>query len=161
MATPANAALTMQELLAELDETVARPIRGDIKWYEDHVWVQRGLTRSGAAFIIIAGGSIPLLSLLGVQESGLIASILGVAIAVVSGLASHFRWQENWLGFLDAQRALRGLLTQWELAMLEAKARESPDLAIQASKRIAEEANSLVRGETRGFISARTFPTAK
>lgn len=115
----------------------------------------------GAAFIIIAGASIPLLSLLRVQDAGLIASLLGVAIAVVGGLAAHFRWQQNWLGFLDAQRALRGLLTQWELAMLEAKARESPDLAIQASKRIADEANSLVRGETRGFISARTFPSGK
>ncbi len=161
MATPANAALTMPELLAELDQTVAKPIRDDIKWYEDHVAVQRGLTQSGAAFIVIAGGSIPLLSLLRPQDAGLIASILGVAIAVVSGLAAHFRWQQNWLGFLDAQRALRGLLTQWELAMLEAKTRESPDLAIQASKRIADEANSMVRGETRVFISERTFPSAK
>ena len=161
MATSANSALTMQEVLAQLDQTVATPIRGDIKWYDDHVAVQRGLTQSAAAFIIIAGGSIPLLSLLGVQQAGLIASLLGVAIAVVSGLAAHFRWQQNWLAYLDAQRALRGLLTQWELAMLEATARESPDLAIQASKRIADEANSLVRGETTEFISARTFPSAK
>ena len=161
MATPANPVLTMEELLAELDQTVAKPIRGDIEWYENHVWVQRGLTQAGAAFIIIAGGSIPLLSLLHVQDAALIASLLGVAIAIVSGLAAHFRWQQNWLGFLDAQRALRGLLTQWELAMLEAKARDSPDLAIQASKRIVDEANSLVRSETSGFISARTFPTSK
>ena len=161
MATPANAALTIEELLTELDQTVAKPIRGDIKWYEDHVSIQRGLTQSGAAFIIIAGGSIPLLSLLGLQDFSpdrLAAGRRhrrrqrpGGALSLAGELAR----------ILDAQRALRGLLTQWELAMLEAKAHDSPDLAIQASKQIADEANSLVRGETSAFISARTFPSAK
>jgi hypothetical protein len=161
MTTPGNRALTIEELLPELDATVAQPIRSDIDWYETHVATQRGLAQSGAAFIIIAGGSIPLLSLLRVQDAGLIASVLGVAIAVVSGLAAHFRWQQNWLGFLDAQRALRGLLTQWELEMIEAKTRDSADLAIEASKRIADQANSLVRKETTGFLSARIFPSGK
>jgi hypothetical protein len=161
MAVPANGALTVDELLPELDASVAKAIRRDIEWYDRHVWMQRGLAQAGAVFIIVAGGSIPLLSLLGVESAGLIASLLGGAIAIVSGLGAYFRWQENWLAFLDTQRALKGLLTEWDLAMLEAKARDSPDWAIQESKRIAEQSNALVRSETTGFLSSRVFPTGR
>jgi hypothetical protein len=159
--TVERSAVTIDDLMTQLDATVAAPIRADIKWYEDHLPIQRGLAQLGSAFIIVAGASIPLLALFSVPEAGLIASVLGISIAVVTGLGAHFRWQQNWLGYLDSQRALNGLLTQLQLAMLQARADGSPDAAIEASRRIAVEANSLVRSETSSNLANRAFPPGK
>ena len=92
-------------------------------------------------------------------------SLIGILIALLSGLAAFFRWDESWKANISALMEIEHRQAVWELRILEARraadGEQGVAQAVQATKDLLEEARKVDVGNTQAFFQNVRVPDAK
>jgi hypothetical protein len=120
----------------------------------------------GGTAIILLSVSLPLVA---TQQPSpykdLAVSVIGILVALLSGLAAFFRWDETWKTNIGALMEIEHRQAVWELRILEARyaadAEQGIALAVQATKDLLEEARRVDVGNTQAFFQNVRVPDAK
>src|SRR5262245_20537414 len=152
----------LQELTTFVDATVGRGRR----WYATHTFWPRLWFRSVGTAIILLSVSLPLVATQPPSPyKDLAVSVIGVLVALVSGLTAFFRWDESWKANVGALMEIEHRQAVWELRILEARrasdAEQGIVLAVQATKDLLEEARRVDVGNTQAFFQNVRVPDAK
>jgi hypothetical protein len=152
----------LQELTTFVDATVGTGRR----WYAAHTFWPRLLFRSVGTAIILLSVSLPLVATQQPsQYKDLAVSVIGILVALLSGLAAFFRWDETWKGNVGALMELDHRQAVWELRILEARRTADTEqgivLALQATKDLLEEARLVDVANTQTFFQSVRVPDAK
>lgn len=82
----------------------------------------RHLFRASGSAVIVLSASLPLLAGLSYEGKDITVAIVGVIIAILTGLRAFFQWDQLW-GFLrQSDFALTHLVAKWELDVATASA---------------------------------------
>jgi len=74
--------------------------RRERDWYARHAPRERLGYQLLEIVVITLGASVPVAAALDADVG--VTAVLGAAVVVATGIRSVFRWQENWIGFIDA-----------------------------------------------------------
>jgi hypothetical protein len=145
---------------ADLVALVDRRVVPLVEWYQCKKRWPRRLYRATTTMVILLGASIPLLALGEPSEATrLLASVVGVTISGLTGLAAVYDWQRRWRIFTGAQTALEGRLAEWELAFAEAGQTVPPErtreIRIAATRDLVTAAAAIRQGETEDFFAGQ------
>ena len=149
-------------------ETIAKYreiARTDIEELRDNYrnrakWHRRWFRATGVAIIILSA-SLPLLAGLSYDGKDVTLAVVGVVIAILTGLRVFYQWDQLWGLLRQTDFALTHLLTTWELDVLAATGLPEPERSstiYQLSKELLERADEVRQGESQKFFGALRFP---
>lgn len=148
----------LQELAAFVDTNVGQGRR----WYAQHTFWPRLWFRVVGAAVILLSVSLPLLATQEFPSKSLVVSLVGVLVALLSGLAAFFRWDESWRSNIGARMEVEHLLAVWDLRMLEARhaadAEQGIATAVQATRDLLEAVRQVHVGNTQSFFQNVRLP---
>lgn len=154
------------EVLQELTSFVDATVGNGRRWYAAHTFWPRLLFRSVGTAIIVLSVSLPLVATQPPSpHKDLAVSLIGILIALLSGLAAFFRWDESWKANISALMEIEHRQAVWELRILEARraadGEQGVAQAVQATKDLLEEARKVDVGNTQAFFQNVRVPDAK
>jgi hypothetical protein len=94
--------------------------------------------------------------------SEIILSAFAVLTALLTVINSSFRLDSQWRGYKQAQFNLEHLQSVWDLQILEARqinnSEDGKRFALDATRKLLEDASSIKSGETEGFFENIRLP---
>jgi hypothetical protein len=146
-----------------------------VDFYKNHTKTPRVLFRVSGITTILCGATLPALAagnfdnknlaLLGLTiaiNKTVVVSILSIAIAALTGIASFFHWESTWRGSSTTQVAIEQFCAKWELELLNAEVRLAPETRIGhiylATDDLLANVEAAISAETEGFFSNLRFP---
>jgi len=133
-----------------------------ISWYRDHTSKPRTFFRVAGILTILLSASLPAAAVATFPYKEIALSVMSIAIAVLAGLSTFFRWERTWRGNSGAQMALEQHVAKWELELTNARLILSADDRIrhvyQATDDLLANARGVVSAESEGFFSGLQFP---
>ena len=131
-------------------------------FYKHQADKSRFLFRSSGLLVILASTSIPVLSVLEFPFKNYIVAILGLCIALMTGLNSFYRWEARWSTYRQSQFSVDQLLSIWRLAILDAKHIEDKNIAKQkvlgSTKQLFEEVKKVREIESKTYFENVQWP---
>jgi hypothetical protein len=142
--------------LQEMARVVNDYVQEAHDWYQRKKRLPRQLYRVTIATTVILSSSVPFLASFEGRGFRLAVGVIGVIIAVVTGLGGFYRWETTWQVFALAQADLEYALRVWELRMAEADSKEEHGarlaLAKEATQEVMEEGRRVRASETEEFF---------
>jgi hypothetical protein len=146
-----------------------------VDFYKTNTKTPRVLFRVSGVTTILFGATLPALAAGNLDNKNLallgftiainktvVVSILSIAIAVLTGVASFFRWESTWHGNSTTQVAIEQFCAKWELELLNAEACLAPETRIKhiylATDDLLANVQAAISAETEGFFSNLRFP---
>ncbi|MBP2478700.1 hypothetical protein JOF53_007572 [Crossiella equi] len=124
-------------------------------------WNRRFFRLTGI-LVIVLSISLPLITVLVFPYKDLTIAVIGVAIALCTGLHSFYQWDKNWGLLRRSDFKLTEAYSAWELEMLHAQSLvDGPNKEqkrYDATKSLLDKA-SVIRGkESESYFDALKFP---
>ena len=120
--------------------------RTEREWYAKHAPRARLGYQLLEIVVITLGASVPVAAALDAHVG--VTAVLGAAVVVATGVRSVFRWQENWIGFIDAQIQLDDEITLYALG-------DAPYGDTDRGERLARAVQAVKRQETERWRARR------
>ena len=133
-------------------ETHVRPVRD---WYRRRARLNRFAFRSMGIVVIVLSPLLPLLAGFDFEHKDLTLGLIGVAIAIATGLRTFYQWDHLWSLLRQTDFELTELLTNWELAVASAR---SADEVQALTEDLLRKANDVRRAESKGYFATLRFP---
>lgn len=114
--------------------------------------------RGTGVFVIVLSAVLPLLAGFDFDHKDLTMGIIGVAIAVATGLRSFYQWDQNWSLLRQTDFALTELLAEWDLAVAAAK---QPADVHSLTEKLLQDADAIRSRESKGYFARLRFPDSK
>ena len=131
-------------------------------WYKDHIAGPRTMFRCAGILTIILSAALPGLAVANFSHQKEVLASTSIAIAILTGLGSFFRWERTWQGNMSTKMALEQLIAKWELEIANARLVLAPDKRIehvyQATNDLLFNVRSVTSAESEGFFSRLQFP---
>jgi hypothetical protein len=155
----------LEALLGELQRIVDRRVGATLDWYRSRARVPRNAFRAAGTIVIIFSVSIPLLTMVSFTGRDVLLSAVAVSIAALTGLNSFFGWEQSWRSRRQTEFALEHLLALHEIRLIEIRREADPaaaaGAALEATRRLLEEAQVITGGETETFFRNIAWPQAE
>jgi hypothetical protein len=133
-----------------------------IRWYRDHTLRPRTCFRVAGILTILLSASLPAAAVATFPYKEAVLSGMSIAIAILAGFSTFFRWERTWRGNSTAQMALEQHVAKWELELTNARLILADDERLkhvyQATDDLLTNARCVVSAESEGFFSALQFP---
>jgi len=120
--------------------------RQERDWYAKHAPRERLGYQSLEILVLALGASVPVAA--AVHADAGVTAVLGAAVVVATGVRSVFRWQENWIGFIDAQIQLDDQIALYALG-------DAPYDGADRGECLAREVQAIKRQETERWRARR------
>ena len=152
---------------------VADSFESMLSYYRKQTRAKRRWFRTASIVLMALGAALPVVAAFGSQakwngwqlNQNLVVSIMSAAIAFLTGVLSHFRWEVGWRAQTEALFALRAEKTAWEnavaLAKLQPNEEEAVKLISQAFEQLRIRAFEITRDERGKFFKAAQPPQVK
>ncbi len=131
-----------------------------IAWYQSKKRVQRRLFYASSASLIIVGSLISVLGNLPGEASRIASAFSGVAVVILTGLSSLFRWQSNWIHYTDAQDRLEFLFVRVQAQFDRLHALPNDEARLEAMRHIFDRSLAEIQ-IIRGGETKATMPYSK
>jgi len=130
-------------------EYLEKRLDDQIKWYGEKSSANQAAYKRLRLIEIIAAAAIPLLAGYSAQREyvGMAMGVIGLLVAVLAGIASLYRFQENWSEYRAAAEALR----QEKFLYL---ARVAPYDGDKAFELLVQRVEALLKSETTDWAQA-------
>lgn len=123
-----------------------------VAYYRRRSGGKRNWFRAFSVSVIVLSGVLPLIAAFAgdvnlgrwTLTKDLLLATISAAIAILTGLTTHFRWEVGWRSQTEALFALQGLKAEWDAAVARARISRSAD-------RLDELAMAFERFRTRTF----------
>ncbi len=144
-----------------------------LDYYRRQTRWKRRCFRTAGITLMALGAALPVVAAFGdnlrwissVLNKNVAVSIMSAAIAFLTGLLSHFRWDVGWRAQTEALFALRAEKTAWENAVVIAKLQPNEEEAVtmlgQAFEQLRTRAFEVTRDERGKFFKAAQPPQVK
>jgi hypothetical protein len=145
-------------------------------WYTGHIKYPFLCFRVCGIGTIVLSAALPAVSLVNpdsfsdlprwlawmhLAKDPLVAS-MSVAIAILTGLGSFYRWEKSWRGREMSKYALDAHVAQWQLELAAAKTfvlpADSQRQVYSATSALIAKVNTVTSSETQDFFSGMAFP---
>jgi hypothetical protein len=150
------------EAVRVANELKAKYVDPRISWYRDHTSKPRTFFRLAGILTILLSASLPAVAVATFPYKNVALSVMSIAIAVLAGLSTFFRWERTWRGNSTSQMTLEQHVAKWELELTNAQlilvADERIKHVYQATDDLLTNARSVVSAESEGFFSGLQFP---
>jgi hypothetical protein len=150
------------EAVKVANELRTKYVDSRIRWYQDHTSRPRTFFRVAGILTILLSASLPAVAVATFPHKEAILSGMSIAIAVLAGFSTFFRWERTWRGNSTAQMALEQHVANWELEVTNARLILGEDERLkhvyQATDDLLTNARGVVSAESEGFFSALQFP---
>ena len=164
-----NYLMQLEESLFFKDEKTEGSLNYYIAFYRRLAPKKRHLFQGSGVIVIVLSTSLPLVAAFGERLVGdwnnLIIALIGVAIAILSGLNAFFHWDTGWRGQIGAQLELQRLRAEWQAkraAALTHPNHEEGFVLIQtATDKLISSAHQVIKTETNQFFEGQRFPESK
>jgi hypothetical protein len=160
--TPDSSEEKFAEAVKAANDLKTKYVDPRIRWYRDHTSKPRTLFRVAGIFTILLSASLPAVAVATFTYKDLALSVMSIAIAVLAGLSTFFRWERTWRGNSTSQMTLEQHVAKWELELTNARlvlvADERIKHVYQATDDLLMNARSVVSAESEGFFSGLQFP---
>ena len=120
--------------------------RRERDWYAKHAPLARLGYQLLEIVVITLGASVPVAAALDADVG--VTAVLGAAVVVATGVRSVFRWQENWIGFIDAQIQLDDEIALYAFG-------DAPYDGTDRGERLARAVQAVKRQETERWRARR------
>ncbi len=160
-----------EETRTDCEALLLKHLTNQLEWYQKRAKARRLTHRTASFAVIVLSASLPLLTQgtfpipLGGFE-GRAATLVALLVAITTGLAQHFRWDEQWNGYKRAELELEALRLEWEGIDLHLRSGLTSDnlttsarRLVSETRRIAAAARRVVEAETRQFFESQ-IPSA-
>ena len=127
-------------------------------WYHKRAQRNRFAFRSAGILVILLSALLPLLAGFDFARKDWILGLIGVAIAVATGLRSFYQWDQLWALLRRTDFELTELLAEWELAVATAK---DPAEVHELTEKLLQKAGNVRRSESTGYFATLRFPEGK
>ena len=121
--------------------------RQERDWYAKHAPLARIGHQLLEIVVIALGASVPVAVALDADVG--VTAVLGAAVVVAAGVRSVFRWQENWIGFIDAQIQLDDEIALYAFG-------DPPYDGADRGERLARAVQAIKRQETERWQARRS-----
>ncbi len=91
----------------------------DWKWHKEIADTNRFYFRLIGLFTIIFSASIPVILSTAFTKKNIIASVLGMIIAIGTSLNGFYNWNENWAHNRAVQYEYQNIISTWEIDMMK------------------------------------------
>jgi hypothetical protein len=130
--------------ILEIRALMKRTVLRDLSWYKKATVQGLVAHRVFGTLIIVLSVSLPLVASTRYIDDeefrNRLVSVLGIFIALISGLRSFYRWGEVYMANMRGMVELKNQVSEWELAMIGAECRGDPEeslsLAIAATRQV-------------------------
>jgi hypothetical protein len=116
-------------------------------WYAQHAPLARIGYQLLEIVVIALGASVPVAVALDADVG--VTAVLGAGVVLAAGVRSVFRWQENWIGFIDAQIQLDDEIALYEFG-------DAPYDDAGRGERLARAVQAIKRQETDRWRARRS-----
>jgi hypothetical protein len=141
-------------------------------YYRDRAWRKRIWFRAMSVAVIVLSGVLPLIAAFAHDalvwsiafSKDFVVAAISAAIAILTGLTTHFRWDVGWRSQTEALFALQGLKAEWEGAIARARLSKSADRLAElaaAFERFRTRTFEVVHAEMGDFFKVQQAPTGK
>jgi len=120
--------------------------RQERDWYAKHAPLARIGYQLLEVVVIALGAAVPVAAALDADVG--VTAVLGAAVVVAAGIRSVFRWQENWIGFIDAQIQLDDEIALYVFG-------DAPYDGADRGERLARAVQAIKRQETERWQARR------
>lgn len=140
-----------------------------LAYFRRHSTEKKNKFRISNVLLILMSAALPLLAafgdrLVGVENKDLVLSIVSAAIAVLTGLLAHYRWDVGWRGQTEALFALNGLRAEWDAQVAAARVATDQEETVkrlaEAFERLRSGTFEVVRAEMGEFFKVLKAPDA-
>jgi len=120
--------------------------RHERDWYAKHAPLARIGYQLLEVVVIALGAAVPVAAALDADVG--VTAVLGAAVVVAAGIRSVFRWQESWIGFVDAQIQLDDEIALYAFG-------DAPYDGADRGERLARAVQTIKRQETERWRARR------
>jgi hypothetical protein len=151
-------------------ETVPHSFAYMVSYYRKGAPGKRDKFRIASTIVIVLSAMLPAVASFGAHlphylDKDAILSAMSVAVAALTGVLAHFRWEVGWRSQNEALFALEGLRTVWEAEVAKARAQlERPDALkslMDAFDSFQRRAYEIVHAEMGEFFKVQQAPNGK
>jgi hypothetical protein len=134
---------------------VEKQIDPDFKWYWNHQTWPRVLFRVCGVIVVVGSLLLPVITnFQGLPYHQWILTAVSLTVAILSSLSTFFKWDSTWQTRRKAALGLQRARAKWELALITAKAAESPcKEAHIATQNLFDEVFRIIGDETGQFFA--------